>query len=307
VVTLNRRTGSEANFSDLDDLQSAVKIAHNGNTPVFVTMNGEYSQEQHPLIKKLIVGLKDIKVDGLIIADIGLLLELLKMKIFKEIHMGTGGTTLNSRTAIFYRKLGVSRVTLDRHLTINEIKDISKKSAPLVDLEVFILNELCPNVDGFCTFYHGCGINYIDIKDKARMAIKNKECKFLETYDLLYGGLGCSLSFSKRVFDSIHKKNMNIGKNSQQVWEFSKACGACAIFDFSRMNIKSLKIVGRLAPIESKIRSVGFIRQVLNSLSRERSLSRARFIEKAKKLHGDTYQFDTCSGFSCYYPSVHKK
>ncbi|MFC1699956.1 peptidase U32 family protein, partial [Candidatus Omnitrophota bacterium] len=173
--TLNRREGYGANFSKFSDLQYAIKLAHEKNVQVFVTMNGLYVQQQYPLIQKMIERLKDIKVDGLIIADIGILLMLQRTKIFKEIKMGTGGTAFNSKTAIFYKKMGVSSIILPRHLTLDEIKGISQRISGAVSLEVFILNTLCRNVDGFCTFYHGLSF---DKKEFApEINLKNKSLK----------------------------------------------------------------------------------------------------------------------------------
>ncbi|TAM38434.1 U32 family peptidase, partial [bacterium] len=130
--TLNRREGYGANFSSFADLQYAIQLAHKRNVPVFVTINGLYTREQYPLIREIVEKLISIKVDGLIIADLGLLLTLERTKFPGEIHMGTGGTAFNSRTISFYKELGASRIILDRHLTIGEIKDISQKSSSII-------------------------------------------------------------------------------------------------------------------------------------------------------------------------------
>lgn len=304
--TLNRREGHGANFLRFADLQYSIQLAHKRNAPVFVTMNGLYTREQYPLIQKIVKKLKDIKVDGLIIADIGLLLTLQRTKFFKEIHMGTGGTAFNSRTINFFKKLGVSRIILDRHLTIGEIKDISQKNSSIVDLEVFILNTLCQNVDGFCTFYHGLPLNYNEAAQE--LDVKNKKLKFLTSYDVEYGGYGCVLKYKERIFDSrgkkLTKRPISIKRNTKQNKKGWKDCGACAMFDFNKIGITALKIVERGMPIESKIKDTQFIRKVLDILNKEKNLSRERFIIRTRELYCYTYKCDECSGSSCYYPSV---
>jgi len=258
--TLNRREGYGANFSSFADLRFAVQLAHKRNVPVFVTMNGLYTRKQYPLIQKIIDKLKDIEVDGLIVADMSLLLILQVSKFFREIHMGSGGTTFNSRTISFYKKLGASRIILDRHLTIGEIKDISKRSSSIVDLEVFILNTLCQNVDGFCTFYHGFVFN--DKEVIRGLDVRNKKIKFLTTYDLKYGRHGCSLQYTERTFDNtgekVTRRPISIERDTKQDNRGWKDCGACAMFDFNRIKITAVKIVERGMPIESKIRDYGF-------------------------------------------------
>jgi len=304
--TLNRREGYGANFSVFADLQSAIQSAHEKNVPVFVTMNGLYMQEQYPLIQKIIEKLRNIKVDGLIVADVGLLLMLQKMKFFKEIHMGTGGTTFNSRTVGFYKKLGVSRIILERHLTIDEIKSISQKSSPIMDLEVFILNTLCPYIDGFCTYYHGLPI--IDKEIAPEIKIKNTKIKFFKSYDVNYGGHGCGLRFSIQAFDRfgnrIRKKFVISSPRMDLNRKGFKSCGACAMYDFNKIKIKSLKIVERGASTESKIKDIKFIKKGLDILGGEKNLSRGKFIRMIQALYRSTYECRGCSGFSCYYPSV---
>ncbi|MCK4809510.1 MAG: U32 family peptidase [Candidatus Omnitrophica bacterium] len=307
--TLNRREGYAANFSKFSDLQYAIQLAHRENVRVFVTMNGLYVQQQYPLIRKIIKKLKDVKADGLIIADIGLLLMLQRMKIFKEIHIGAGGTTFNSKTAIFYKKFGASRIILPRHLTINEIEDISRRISGKVHLEVFILNTLCPNVDGFCTFYHGMSFDKKAIAPE--IDLKNKKIKFTKFYAGSHGGCACVLRYSKRIFDNrgkrITRQTPSGTKKIKHDRENRKECGACAIFDFNKMNIRGLKIVERGAKIESKIRDTKFIRAVLDILKKEDNSTKEKFIKKTQKLYCDTYKYDKCSGFSCYYPSVFHK
>lgn len=307
--TLNRREGYGANFSNFTDLQYAIRLAHKRNVPVFVTMNGLYTREQYSLIREIVEKLINIRVDGLIIADLGLLLMLRKTKFPGEIHMGTGGTAFNSRTISFYKKLGASRIILDRHLTIGEIKDISQKSSSIIDLEVFILNSFCQNVDGFCTFYHG--IHQDDIGISQEVDVKNKIIKFLISYDIEYEGHGCSLKYAERIFDNKGKKVARrpilLKNSSMQDKNEMKGCGACAIFDFIKMKIATLKIVERGMSTDNKVRSAEFIRGVLDIPEKERNISKESFIRKVQALYSYAYKYNECSGFSCHYPSVFHK
>ncbi|MFA5005050.1 MAG: U32 family peptidase [Candidatus Omnitrophota bacterium] len=303
--TLNRREGYGANFSSFNDLSAAVRSAHNREVPVFITMNGLYTPGQYPLIRRIIHSIELSGADGLIIADIGLLLSLRKWGFRGQVHMGTGGTTFNSQTALFYKQLGACRIILDRQLTVGEIKDIARRSAAKVDLEVFILNTLCSNVDGFCTFYHGLPVASSQVNALNR---KNMKVRFFKSYDPDYQGHGCSLNFSKEVFDLNGKKLKSVAlKKAFLQGDIHKSCGVCALFDFNKMKIKALKIVERGAPLESKLRDTRFVRQAVDVLKKKRSLSRGDFISAMRSLYCQTYGFKACSGFSCYYPSVFAK
>lgn len=302
--TLNRREGYKANFSRYEDLKNAIALSHLKKVPIFVTLNGLYSEEQYPLLRDIVIRLKEMGADGLIIADVSFLLLLREMKIFKEIHMGTGGTTFNARSVDFYKELGVSRVILPRHLTVAEIKDISGGNKAKIDLEVFILNTLCANVDGFCTFYHG--LCYHDNEIAPRINRKDLKVKFFSSLDFDYESHGCYLKYSMRVFNNKGGK-INGKVSRKQIRADGKECGACAAFDFNKMNIKSLKIVERSAPTDVKVRDTNFIRSVLNLFKKDKNLSKWGFIKKAQKQYCHVYKRDRCSGLSCYYPSVFSK
>ncbi|MFH1131436.1 MAG: U32 family peptidase [Pseudomonadota bacterium] len=295
--TLNRREGYGANFSNFGDLREAVALAHGKGVPAFVTMNGLYTQDQIPLVLELNQALKNIRVDGLIIADIALLLLLQKERHFEHIHVGTGGTTFNSKTADFYRANGASRIILPRHLTVSEIQDLTQGCKSDVEFEVFVLNTLCQNIDGFCTFYHG--LPFLDKEIAPKMDQTN--VRFFHSHDLDYKGHGCHLNFSKKVFDA-QGKDVPGRLGEETTRHFGKRCGACALFDLQNTNIASLKIVERSAPTKDKICDTKFMKGVLGLL--EKGLSKEQFVAQTQDLYCNTYNYETCSGFTCYYPSV---
>jgi len=190
LSTLNRRPWSAANFDNFDELDEALQIAHDKAVKVFVAMNGIYIPEQYPSILSII---NKINSDGFIIADMGLLLLLKEMNFKKEIHIGTGGTVFNSRSANFYRRLGASRIILPRHLTVNEIEIIAHRSGGL-KLETFILYEPCLFVDGFCNFH---APSTKSAATSESMAVKNKNFSVISK-EFFFTGPGCSLIYNPK-------------------------------------------------------------------------------------------------------------
>ncbi|GAH34415.1 unnamed protein product, partial [marine sediment metagenome] len=189
----------------------------------------------------------NIGIDGLMVADLALLLTLQQMRVDTKIIISTGGTTFNSETAKFYQDLGASRIILPRHLTIEEIKDISD-NVTNIELEVFILNSRCPNVDGFCTFQHG-------LAD--------------ESFELLHKN-ACMLPYDISIAADENTGVSQISWERQHIWEMVHVddypCGACALYDFNEMGITGAKIVGRGNPTARKIADVTFIRSLLDFL-----------------------------------------
>ncbi len=300
--TLNRRLWHNASFNSFTELKKALQLAHRQGVRVFVTINGHYTQQQYPLIFEIIIRLNDLNVDGFIIADLGVLFALREKKIKKDIHIGTGGTAFNSRTVGFYRKLGASRVILPRHLTIDEIKELANNTNG-IELETFILYEPCRYIDGFCTF-HAPDAS----KETGREIMDQDEhVSFIYNY-FPFSGAGCTLAdLPKVVIDDTSGKKIRVNKKAFPPLGFDDLiCGACAIYDFNKIGIGYLKIVGRSRPTDSKINGTKFIREVLNLL-RENGISKKRFIEETQQLYCKTHQLKRCTGFNCYYPSVFNK
>ncbi|MFC2002999.1 U32 family peptidase [Chloroflexota bacterium] len=284
--SISRRPGSDANFTTFDQLQSCVSIAHSHGIPVFLTLNEHYyTPVQYPFILDYVDRVVSIGVDGMMVADLALLLTLQQMEIDTKIKIiiSTGGTSFNSETVRFYQDLGASRVILPRHLTIEEIREISSKVSG-IELETFILNSRCPNVDGFCTFQHG-------LADQSIMPLYQNACML--PYDI-----------SVAIQGDVDESRMSWKR--QHIWQTvhvdDHPCGACALYELNEMNITSVKIVGRGNPTARKIVDVKYIRSLLDFLEGKKP-GKEEFRQVAKKLYVDTYG-RPCRVYLCYYPEV---
>ncbi|MFH1775825.1 MAG: U32 family peptidase [Chloroflexota bacterium] len=278
--SINRRPGGGASFTTLADLAACVDIAHSSNVPVFLAVNEHYyTREQYPFIRDYVEKVAAVGIDALMVADLALLLTLRQMETGIKVIISTGGTAFNSETVRFYQDLGASRVTLPRHLTLDEIGDI-RAGAPDVELGVFILNSRCPNVDGFCTFQHG-------LANKSLKPLFQNACMLPYEVSLGAGGEQSRVSWER-----------------QHIWQLvhidDHPCGACAIYDLAGTGVSSLKIVGRGNPTARKLTDIGFIRSLLEFRENERP-TRDEFREVAQQRYRDTYQ-RPCRGYMCYYP-----
>ena len=91
VASSNRREWKTANLSNFNDLRKVVNIAHSKNTPVYLALNALYTSKQYPLLFEQIEQSREIGVDALIVADLGIILTLKRKKIDLDIHISTGG------------------------------------------------------------------------------------------------------------------------------------------------------------------------------------------------------------------------
>jgi len=290
VISVNRRPAGRGHFRDFDSLQDAVARAHDRGIPVYFTMNEHYYiQEQYPLITRYLDGACAAGVDAVIVSDVGLIAFIREQGYPLPVHISTGGTVFNRRAAAFYRELGAVNITLPRHLTVGEIRDLVATMAGM-GTTVFVLNSRCVNVDGFCLFQHGLARR--EILPMFRNA--------------------CMLPFDITVHDTApvrpdrsHADEARMIER-QRIWETvhvdDHPCGACALHEFDEIGVGSLKIVGRGNAPERKLKDIGFLKGLVTMLRQERP-SAGDFRKKVRATYTETYN-RPCRIALCYYPSV---
>ncbi len=298
-ASLNRRQednpllGTSPHFKSFKELKESVELAHSHGVPVILTLNEHYySQDQYSYLLLYVDKAVEADVDAFIVGDSAFIICLRERGIEIPIHISTAGTTFNSETVKFYQELGASRIILPRHLTIEEIASIASE-APAIEIEAFILNSRCANIDGFCTFQHGLADLFIDQKVKERYL---NACML--TYNVsVYGD-------TIRELDSIAKEK--ISWERQSIWSGlhidDRPCGACALYEFSQLGLHGVKIVGRQNSKSKKVKDIRFIHTLINFLS-EKNSSKEEFRRYARRLYQETYKWP-CLVFKCYYPSV---
>ncbi len=290
VISINRRPAGKGHMRNFAELADAVILSHSHDVPVFFTINEHYyTQPQLPLVKDYIAKACDAGVDAFIIADYGLFHVLREHAPAAAIHISTGGTVFNWRTARFYQELGASRITLPRHLSLDEMKKLVAH-LPGMETGVFVFNSRCINVDGFCTFQHG-------LSGRQTPAFYRNACML--PYEITPIPLSAAASE-----EPVEDTEQLISR--QRVWEKVHLddfpCAACALFECNEMNITSLKIVGRGNTTLRKTTDVSFFKNLLTHLCGDRP-ARKDFREYARALYNRTYQ-RTCRPFMCHYPSV---
>ncbi len=298
-ASINRRQednsilGTSPHFKCFEDLKKSTARAHSRNTPVMLTLNEHYySRDQYDYLLWYVEEALKAEVDALIVGDVGLMVMLKEKNVSIPLHISTAGTAFNSETVRFYQELGASRVILPRHLTIEEIESLAN-GVPDVELEAFILNSRCANVDGFCTFQHGLADLFSDEETK-----KSYFNACMLPYNVAVYGDG------EMVIDQETKEQ--IPWERQLIWSAlhidDRPCGACALYEFEQIGLYGVKIVGRQNTKEKKIKDLTFLRTLLTFLS-EKHPDKDTFRKFSRNLYQQTYQWP-CLVFKCYYPSV---
>lgn len=137
------------NFSD-EEMKEAVKIAHSCGKKVYITLNIIAKDEDFDGLKEYLKFLQNIKVDAVIVADIGVMEFVRKYAPKIDIHISTQANIINSYTAKFFADLGVKRLILARELSLEQIKNLRKNLPKEVEIEVFVHGAMCMAYSGRC-------------------------------------------------------------------------------------------------------------------------------------------------------------
>lgn len=276
--SINKRTFQEAQFGTREELEETIKYMHRKDALFYLTLNNDYySEKQYPLVLMEAEWAEAAGVDALLVADIGLILEIKKRGIPIDLHVSILSSVLNSRAAEFYRSLGVSRIVLDRTLSLNEIGRIVHDVKD-VRFEVFVMYGKCPNIEGMCTFFHHddpkhvwpCCRNYAI----STVSGSDEALKVLEAVD------------------------------AQSAWsahERGRGCGLCAMYDLDRAGVHSLKIAGRGRYTDDKVRAVEMVAEMRRLI--ESGVSRENYVRAASDLFIKTYGKE-CNPYVCYCPEL---
>lgn len=139
--------GNIKGFTD-DSLKDVISYCHSEAVKVYVTVNIFAHNRDLKKIESHLERLKDIKPDGIIVSDLGVI--RLAKKIIPDIplHISTQANITNYESALFYEDLGAKRLILARELSLKELEQIRKKVS--IELEIFVHGAICISYSGRC-------------------------------------------------------------------------------------------------------------------------------------------------------------
>lgn len=133
-----------------DDLVKTVKYAHGLGKKVYAAINIYAWDETYEEIKNQAKILNDIKVDGIIISDGGVLDAVKEVAPDVELHISTQANTVSWHSCNFWHKNGAKRVILGRELNKVQLKEIMKNKPEDLTIEMFVHGALCFGYSGRC-------------------------------------------------------------------------------------------------------------------------------------------------------------
>ncbi len=138
-----------ANFTD-EALSRAVALCHQQGRAVYVTCNILPRNEEIEVLPEYLQYLDDLRVDALIVADLGTMQLAQKYAPHCALHVSTQLGVVNFATATMLHEMGASRVVLARELSLDEIAQIRAKTPASLELEAFVHGAMCMSYSGRC-------------------------------------------------------------------------------------------------------------------------------------------------------------
>ena len=168
--SLSLRTRAEMEDSDL---ANTIKYAHSIGKKVYTAINIYAWDDTYEEIKKQAKMLNDLKVDGIIVADGGVVELIKEYAPDVDIHISTQANTVSYHAAKFWYNNGAKRVILGREMNKEQIKELIKNKPEDLEVEMFIHGAICFGYSGRCflsDFLAGRSANLGDCAQSCRWA-----------------------------------------------------------------------------------------------------------------------------------------
>ncbi len=149
VVDFSLRAMRKGEIITLENLKSAVDLAHKLGAKAYLTLNIFAFNEDIKHLEACMDIIKDANPDAVLVSDFGILRLLKKYMPDTEIHISTQTNILNYECVKFWQDMGATRVVLARELSVPEISEI-KRQVPDMEIECFVHGSQCVSFSGRC-------------------------------------------------------------------------------------------------------------------------------------------------------------
>ncbi len=133
-----------------EDLEKTIKYAKEIGKKVYVTLNIFAWDEKYEEIIEMAKKLEQLKPDGIIAADVGVIETLKQYAPTVPINVSTQANIISLQDCKFWHKQGAKRVIMAREMNKNQLKYIMENKPKDLEVEVFIHGAICFAFSGRC-------------------------------------------------------------------------------------------------------------------------------------------------------------
>lgn len=137
------------NFT-IEEIEEGVNFAHDMGRKVYVTLNIIPHNEDLEGLDEYVIKLSNIGIDGVIVADPGVISVVKRVAPDVPIHLSTQASATNYETIRFWYDLGIRRIVVARELSLKEIVEIKEKLPSDLEIEAFVHGAMCISYSGRC-------------------------------------------------------------------------------------------------------------------------------------------------------------
>ncbi|MFZ7120652.1 MAG: peptidase U32 family protein [Eubacteriaceae bacterium] len=258
------------NFT-IDEIETAVKYVHDKGKKIYVAINIFPHNNDFHGMKEYIVTLYKFKIDGVIVADAGIIKLIKEVAPELNISLSTQANNTNYYSANFWHEIGINRIILARDLSIKEIEEIIENTPKTLQIETFVHGAMCISYSGRCLLS-----NYMSRRDANRGDCAHP-CRW--NYTLM------EQTRENEYFPIYEDERGTYIFNSKDL------CLIENIPDFINIGVDSLKIEGRMKSIFYLAVVVSIYRKVIDAYIAEPSNYRfdTKWLEELKKISHREY------------------
>ena len=133
-----------------NDLEKTIKYAHSIGKKVYVTLNIFAWDEKYDEIIEMAKKLEELKPDGIIAADGGVMEILKKYAPSVKINVSTQANIVSMHVANFWYKNGAKRMIMAREMNKEQLKYIMENKPEDMEIEIFVHGAICFAYSGRC-------------------------------------------------------------------------------------------------------------------------------------------------------------
>ena len=134
----------------LAEIEEGLEYAHSRGAKGYMTLNIYAHNEDIEPLESYLRSVKDLGIDAFLISDPGIVDMAREICPDTDIHLSTQANMTNYKTALFWKRMGVSRIVLARELSLGEIAEIRSNIPEDIELEAFVHGAMCISYSGRC-------------------------------------------------------------------------------------------------------------------------------------------------------------
>ncbi len=133
-----------------DDLENTIRYAHEIGKKIYVTLNIFAWDDKYEEIISMAKKLEELKPDGIIAADVGVIEALKEYAPSVPINISTQANIISLQDCKFWHQNGAKRVIMAREMNKEQLKYIMENKPKDLEVEIFVHGAICFAFSGRC-------------------------------------------------------------------------------------------------------------------------------------------------------------